>query len=46
MKRTIGPNPRDSFFVSNTPLGTRLDLLVWLSEIRWTIEQSFEGEKQ
>jgi SRSO17 transposase len=45
MKRTIGPNPSYSFFVSNAPVSSRLDLFVWLSGVRWPIEQCFEEGK-
>jgi len=45
MKRTIGPNPSYSFFISNAPLSSRLGLFVWLSGMRWPIEQCFEEGK-
>lgn len=45
MKRTIGPNPTYSFFVSNAPVSSRLALFVWLSGVRWPIEQCFEEGK-
>jgi len=45
MKRTIGPNPSYSFFFSNAPISSRLDLFVWLSGLRWPIEQCFEEGK-
>jgi len=34
-----------SFFISNAPLSTRLATFVWLSGIRWAIEQCFEEAK-
>ena len=33
------------FYVSNAPLSTRLSTFVWLSGIRWAIEQCFEESK-
>ncbi len=45
MRRTIGENPIYSFFISNAPLSTRLATFVWLSGIRWAIEQCFEEGK-
>lgn len=46
MKRSIGPNPSYSFFVSNAPISSRLALFVWLSGVRWPIEQCFEEGKR
>jgi len=34
-----------SYFVSNAPTGARLSLFVWLSGLRWAIEQCFEETK-
>jgi len=34
-----------SFFISNAPLSTRLATFVWLSGIRWAIEQCFGETK-
>ncbi len=45
MKRTVGRNPIYSFYISNTPRSTRLKTFVWLSGIRWAIEQCFEETK-
>ncbi|MBT4639624.1 MAG: IS701 family transposase [Deltaproteobacteria bacterium] len=45
MKKTIGPSPSYSFFVSNAPVSSRLGLFVWLSGVRWPIEQCFEEGK-
>lgn len=45
MKRTMGPNPSYSFYISNAPLSSRLALFVWLSGVRWPIEQCFEEGK-
>jgi SRSO17 transposase len=45
IRRTIGDDPRYSFFVSNASSSTRLKTLVWLSGLRWAIEQCFEETK-
>jgi SRSO17 transposase len=45
MRRTIGKDPVYSFFLSNAPLSARLKLFVWLSGLRWAIEQCFEETK-
>jgi SRSO17 transposase len=45
VRRTIGKNPIYSFFISNAGRATRLKTLVWLSGIRWAIEQCFEEAK-
>jgi len=45
IKRTIGKSPSYSFYLSNAPVGTRLKTFVWLSGIRWAIEQCFEETK-
>lgn len=45
MKRTIGGNPTYYFYISNAPESTRLATFVWLSGIRWAIEQCFEEGK-
>jgi SRSO17 transposase len=45
MKRTIGHNPTYSFYISNAPVSSRLPLFVWLSGVRWPIEQCFEEGK-
>jgi SRSO17 transposase len=42
MKRTIGENPSSWYYLSNAPLSARLPLFVWLSGLRWAIEQGFE----
>jgi len=42
IRRTIGDNPQYSYFISNAPRGSRLKLLIWLSGLRWAIEQGFE----
>jgi SRSO17 transposase len=45
IRRTIGDDPHYSFFVSNESSSTRLKTLVWLSGLRWAIEQCFEETK-
>jgi SRSO17 transposase len=45
IKRTLGENPRYSYHISNAPVSTRLRVFVWLSGIRWAIEQCFEETK-
>ena len=45
MKRTMGLNPSYSFYISNAPVSSRLALFVWLSGVRWPIEQCFEEGK-
>jgi len=45
IKRTIGAQPEYSFFISNALRSARLSTFVWLSGIRWAIEQCFEETK-
>jgi SRSO17 transposase len=45
MQRTMGANPSYWYYVSNAPVSTRLPLFVWLSGLRWAIEQCFEEAK-
>jgi SRSO17 transposase len=45
IRRTIGNNPVYSYYISNAPVSTRLKTFVWLSGIRWAIEQCFEETK-
>jgi len=45
IRRTIDDNQRYSFFISNASTSTRLKALVWLSGLRWAIEQCFEETK-
>ncbi len=45
MKRTIGEKPSYYYYISNAPVSTRLRLFVWLSGIRWAIEQCCEATK-
>src|SRR5262249_45261059 len=39
IKRTLGAHPRYWYYLSNAPLSVPLRLLVWLSGVRWAIEQ-------
>ena len=45
MKRTLGEHPSYWYSISNAPVSTRLPLFIWLSGIRWAIEQCFEEAK-
>lgn len=45
IRRTIGDDPRHSFFISNASSSARLKRLVWLSRLRWAVEQCFEETK-
>ncbi len=45
IKRTIGDNPSYSYYISNAPASARLKTFVWLSGMRWAIEQCFEETK-
>ena len=45
LKRTVGAEPSYWYYISNAPLSTRLPTFVWLSGVRWAIEQGFEEAK-
>lgn len=45
IRRTLGDDPQYSFFISNASSSTRLKTLIWLSGLRWAIEQCFEETK-
>jgi len=45
IRRTIGDEPEYSYFISNASSSTRLKALVWLSGMRWAIEQCFKETK-
>jgi len=45
IRRTMDKEPRYSYFISNAPASVRLATLVWLSGLRWSIEQCFEETK-
>jgi SRSO17 transposase len=44
-KRTVGANPVYSYSISNAPVSTPWCTFVWLSGLRWAIEQCFEEGK-
>ena len=45
IRRPLGNDSKYSFFISNASSSTRLKTLVWLSGLRWAIEQCFEETK-
>jgi SRSO17 transposase len=45
IKRTRGPEPIYAYAISNAPASTPFRTLVWLSGIRWAVEQCFEEGK-
>jgi SRSO17 transposase len=45
IKRTRGATPTYSYYLSHAPVSTPWRLLVWLSGVRWAIEQCFEESK-
>jgi len=45
IRRTIEKQPVYKFFLSNAGTSAKLTLFVWLSGIRWAIEQCFEESK-
>jgi len=45
IRRTLGEDPQYSYFDSNAMNSTRLNTLVWLSGLRWAIEQCFQQTK-
>jgi SRSO17 transposase len=45
IRRTLGNDPIYSYYISNSMGSTRLKIFVWLSGIRWAIEQCFEEAK-
>lgn len=45
IRRTLDDDPQFSFFISNASASTRLKTLIWLSGLRWAIEQCFEETK-
>jgi SRSO17 transposase len=44
-KRTVAVEPSSSYYVRNAPASTPLRTFVWLSGLRWAIEQCFEESK-
>jgi SRSO17 transposase len=45
IKRTLGADSIYSYYMSNAPASTPLRTFVWLSGVRWAIEQCFEEGK-
>jgi SRSO17 transposase len=45
IKRTGGPEPTYAYAISNAPASTPFRTLVWLSGIRWAVEQGCEEGK-
>src|SRR5262249_10868413 len=45
IKRTLGADPVDAYYISNAPVSTPLRTFVWLSGVRWAVEQCFEESK-
>jgi SRSO17 transposase len=45
IKRTRGPEPIYAYAISHAPASTPFRTLVWLSGIRWAVEQCFEEGK-
>jgi SRSO17 transposase len=45
LKRTVGAEPSYAYSISNAPASTPLRRFVWLSGLRWAIEQCFEESK-
>lgn len=45
IRRSLGDDPKCSYFICNASSSIRLKTLVWLSGLRWAIEQCFEEAK-
>lgn len=45
IKRTRGDEPTYSYYIRNAPVSTPLRTFVWLSGLRWAVEQCFEEGK-
>ena len=45
IKRTRGDEPTYAYYISNAPVSTPLRTFVWLSGLRWAVEQCFEEGK-
>src|SRR5262252_8417934 len=45
IKRTLGADPVYAYSISNAPVSTPLRTFVWLSGLRWAVEQCFEEGK-
>ena len=45
IKRSLGTEPSYFYYISNAPASAPLRLFVWLSGVRWAVEQCFEEGK-
>lgn len=45
IKRTLGAEPSYSSYISHAPASTPLGILVWVSGVRWAVEQCVEEGK-
>jgi SRSO17 transposase len=45
LKRTLGAEPTYTYYLSNAPVSTPLRTFVWLSSVRWAVEQCCEEGK-
>jgi SRSO17 transposase len=45
IRKTLGKESKYSYFISNASSSVRLSTLIWLSGLRWAIEQCFEESK-
>jgi SRSO17 transposase len=45
LKRPLGTEPTYTYYLSNAPVSTPLRTFVWLSSVRWAVEQCFEEGK-
>lgn len=45
IRRTLGDKPEYSYFICNPPASWGIRKLIWLSGLRWAIEQCFEESK-
>jgi SRSO17 transposase len=45
IKRTLSAEPAYAYAISNAPASTPLRTFVWLSGLRWAVEQCFEDSK-
>jgi SRSO17 transposase len=45
LKRTVAAAPSYAYAISNAPVSTPLHTFVWLSGLRWAMEQCFEESK-
>jgi SRSO17 transposase len=45
LKRTVGAEPSYAYAISHAPASTPLSTFVWLSGLRWAVEQCFEAGK-